>query len=301
MGDDDLLFGWNEDQRWVWADDGDAWMLALPESAAALLRRAAARSSTTKGWLRRGAVLEVSDGETARSFRRREITELLTAAGEALTGVADEPAVDDDRLATLAQGAALLATVLDAISQPHSADAPPDAELSIEVAALARLCEECDRAPRMRVQPRADGTFRLRWTDDDRSLLAEFGTMFGEILDSGADNGDAARLFPSAYGGDVERNTEWVAVTRDELTDRRRTALATARELMTRSSCDEAPLLALAQTINGMRLVLGTRLNVSDDGAPRAESHDGEVLECFEYLGRLQYEIVEALRTVLPY
>lgn len=300
MGDDDLLFGWDEDRRWVWADDGETWRVDLPGSAAALVARAAARSTTTRAWLKRGAVLEVSDGDASRSFRRREITELLTAAGGALKGLGDETSADDDRLAVLAQGAALLAAVLDALSQPDHVDAPPDAKLSAEVSALTRLCEEFDRASQVRVQPRADGSFRLRWTDQDRSLLAEFTTMFSEILDSNSDIGDAARLFPSAYGGDAERNTEWVAVTRDELTDRRRAALETARELMTRSSCDEEPLLALVQTLNGVRLVLGTRLDVSEDGRPRARRRDAQALECFDYLGRLQYEIIEALRTVLP-
>ncbi len=300
MSDHDLLFGYDEDRRWIWADDGDGWVIDLPASAALLLDRATSRGSTARKWLARGVVLEIGDGETNRSFGRKEIGELLIEAAEPLVGLTTGSSIDDDRLPVLAHGSALLAALLNAIGQPEDPDAPPDAELSAEVDVLARFCDECDAAASLRVQPRRDATFRLRWRELDRQIVDQCAVTLEDVLASGAIEGDAVRLFPSAHAGDEERNDEWHALAHDSLVSSKLAALAVMRELMAGTSCNETQLIAIVQSLNSIRLILGTRLDVDEEDGPRTRGDDESDAERYTYLGYLQHGIVDALATVFP-
>ena len=80
--------------------------------------------------------------------------------------------------------------------------------------------------------------------------------------------GALARLFPVVHPDDPEREAEYQRLMRDELVasrlgrHRRRRGGARRRPAVARSPLDEAELLAFVQAVNGVRLVLGTVLDV---------------------------------------
>lgn len=100
-----------------------------------------------------------------------------------------------------------------------------------------------------------------------RNLLAELR----QLVDADpADQHTAAlieRLFPAAYTNDDERESEYQRLMRSELAESRRSALTIVDAALAADSTrlDASGLMALMQSINSIRLVLGTVLEVSDD------------------------------------
>lgn len=84
-----------------------------------------------------------------------------------------------------------------------------------------------------------------------------------------------ARLFPVANPDDDEMEAEYQRLMRDELITSRVSAIATVEDLLTSGEqIDEAQMTAFMQSVNAVRLVLGTMLDISDD-APDAHRDTG--------------------------
>jgi hypothetical protein len=82
-----------------------------------------------------------------------------------------------------------------------------------------------------------------------------------------------ARLFPPAYSGAdtdpdlAEREEEYQRLMREELVQSRLASISTVREALTNPRhLSEPQLIAFMQSINALRLVLGTILQITDDG-----------------------------------
>ena len=99
--------------------------------------------------------------------------------------------------------------------------------------------------------------------DNERDLLKMLATHHGENLDS--DDPDYRRLFPTAYHDDPQRDLEYQILARSELIDRRQSAIADFVTSIDAAILDDEQALIWMQVINQMRLVYGTRLNVSED------------------------------------
>src|SRR5947209_5095809 len=83
--------------------------------------------------------------------------------------------------------------------------------------------------------------------------------------DANIDDPSLRRLFPTAYPDDAERDREYRQLVGDELVERRRAALDTLLATVDASSVSEDDLAAWMGAINDLRLVLGTRLDVSEE------------------------------------
>lgn len=109
------------------------------------------------------------------------------------------------------------------------------------------------------------------------------------------------RLFPPAYhlAGDAEADAEYQRLMRDELVASRLaamqqvdTALTSGREL------DEAGMHGLLQSLNAVRLVLGTLLDVGEDHFPGAVDDDDPMVgeyHLYEFLSFLLDSAVHAV------
>ena len=102
-----------------------------------------------------------------------------------------------------------------------------------------------------------------RLVDELRSLLTDPGH-------DDAGQGLLARLFPVAYPDDDEMEAEYQRLMRDELVQSKLSALDIVDETFGEPdggavALDEGRLLAVMQSINSIRLVLGTMLGVTDD------------------------------------
>jgi hypothetical protein len=145
------------------------------------------------------------------------------------------------------------------------------------------------------VRRNRDGSFRVTLADHERELLGGLVEQLRELLVAEETEG-LERLFPPAHANDEERNAEYRALVHDELLERRLAAIDVVEATVDATELDEAQLTAWMGAINDLRLVLGTRLDVSeemeliDPDDPRAAG-----FAVYGYLSQLLGSIVQAL------
>ena len=128
-----------------------------------------------------------------------------------------------------------------------------------------------------------------------RELLAEL-----EVLLEDPDDPAVRRLFPPAHD-DLESEEQYRSLVRGQLVGGRAEALATVRETLGRETLSPKEADAWLRAFNDLRLVLGTRLDVTEDidfeGLDPREPR-GRDLAVYAYLSWLQEELVEAIGQV---
>jgi len=138
-------------------------------------------------------------------------------------------------------------------------------------------------------------------TEEDDPLAAAVGIGTST---SPPDDPAVARLFPDAYPDDAESAGEFRRYTERGLRDRKReaaaTALATLAEPGHRRTLSEHEAQAWLTTLADLRLVLGTRLDVTEDwGEQHASLPDDDprraLFEAYDWLSFLQESLVHAL------
>jgi hypothetical protein len=140
-----------------------------------------------------------------------------------------------------------------------------------------------------------DGTFELRLSDDERDLIASLAGQLRELL-VGDETDGLERLFPPGYADDPDREQEYQQLTHDELLTKRLASVDVVEETLTHTTLDEDQLSAWMGAVNDLRLVLGTRLDVTEDmddielDDPRAPA-----FHVYHYLTYVLSEIVNAL------
>lgn len=111
------------------------------------------------------------------------------------------------------------------------------------------------------------GRYELRLDDDQRRVLTDLFPQLEGIMES-PEHPDVRRLFPTAYPNDPERDGEYQQLMRDELRTSRTMAVQRVVASLAGDTLDDDDLQAWLQTLNAARLVLGTRLEVSEDEDP---------------------------------
>jgi hypothetical protein len=149
---------------------------------------------------------------------------------------------------------------------------------------------------RQRVRRSRNGQFDVRLDEDERALLRTLPEQLRELLT--ADDPSVFRLFPNAYTDDPERSAEFRRLMRDDLLARHLGSLEVLERTAEAEQLTEEELLAWLNALNGLRLVIGTKLDVTEemyDQAIDPNDPDAPLLAVYSYLGWLQEEIVEAL------
>ncbi len=155
-----------------------------------------------------------------------------------------------------------------------------------------------------RVKRSRRGGFELKLPAQERELLRSLGPELRELLVNEAataqpgDDPALDRLFPVAYPTDEERQKEYRLLVHDELLSSYLSALAVLEETAGADRLDEDQLLAWMRALNEVRLVLGTRLDITEEGGERPVAPDDPRTPAFamyDYLTYLQGEIIEAL------
>ena len=137
-----------------------------------------------------------------------------------------------------------------------------------------------------------DGGVQLRFSPEERALLAGLASDLRAKLEGSFDDPSFRRLFPPAYE-DAEEEKAYRDLAGDELLDGRRQALellaATARnDQLTAEEAD-----AWLRALNDLRLVLGTRLDVQEDAL--LDQPQTPELALYGYLSWVQEQLVAAL------
>ena len=151
-----------------------------------------------------------------------------------------------------------------------------------------------------RIARRADGRFDLDFQPEERSLLRSLPSSMRLALTEGtpADDPALARLNPKAYPDDEDFESEYRDLVGNELDAGRLAALETLEATADAPTLDEPQLQAWMRAINDTRLLLGTRLGVTEDRTERElpdEHPDAHATAIYDYLSWLEEEIVEAL------
>lgn len=138
--------------------------------------------------------------------------------------------------------------------------------------------------------------FDLELSPPERELLRSLGPQIRELL--GSDDPILGRIFPVAYPEDEDRETEYRLLVHDELRQSHVEAISVLEATADADHLDEAQLSGWMRAINDVRLILGTRLDVSEDGDERPSSTEDPRMSAFavyDYLTWLQGEIIETL------
>jgi hypothetical protein len=152
-----------------------------------------------------------------------------------------------------------------------------------------------------RVSRTGHGTFAVRLPAAERELLTNLVDQLRELLELTTDDPSVRRLFPTAYHDDPERDQEYQQLVRDELLERRLESLAVVEATASLDELDEAQLTSWLTALNDLRLVLGTRLDVSEDQDEVHDDHpDAPAMAVYGYLSGLLAEVVDALGEALP-
>lgn len=148
------------------------------------------------------------------------------------------------------------------------------------------------------VRRRSDGRFDLVLPPPLREVLAGLLGELAELLDAGPDDPALRRLNPPAYLDDEDRELEYRLLAGEELRSSRRAAVEAVETSLGRDVVDEDELWQWLQTLNALRLVVGTRLDVDDDGErPTVDDDDPEapLWHVYDLTTWLQHSVVDAL------
>jgi hypothetical protein len=107
--------------------------------------------------------------------------------------------------------------------------------------------------------------------DDERRLITRLLTELSQLLMGESGDPRLVRMFPPAYhlAHDAEADAEYQRLMPEELVASRLTGISTVNAaLQSPEPVDEESMVAFVQAINGLRLVLGTMLDVSEDLDP---------------------------------
>ncbi len=149
------------------------------------------------------------------------------------------------------------------------------------------------------VSRESDGTYTIRFPEHIRELLVALSGQLDSALHQD-DNPDLARLFPTAYANDPERDAGYQVFARGELIEHRREAIALLAETANKPSVTEDELTSWMHVVNDVRLVLGTRLDVGEDSHEVDEDHpDADLHELYHLLAAVLSEIIDGLSSAL--
>jgi len=140
---------------------------------------------------------------------------------------------------------------------------------------------------------RSGNLVAVRLGDEERDLMANLAAQFRSLLSEDADP-DQRRLYPSAYPDDPERDADYTALIHDDLLRSRLEAADVVTATVGNETLEPDELEQWMVVLNSLRLVLGTRLDISE-----ADEFDPEALDVAErslllWLGLLLEEAVEA-------
>lgn len=145
-----------------------------------------------------------------------------------------------------------------------------------------------------------DDGFRVGLGPNERAAIRRLAGQHRELLTAETPSSDpaVARLFPSAYPDDPLRSLEFEEATGGILLDGRLQAAATVESTADAEVLTEEQLLQWLAVINDLRLVLGIRLELTEETTEADFAGDDEragTYDLYVFLTWLESEIVDVL------
>ncbi|MEA3018653.1 MAG: hypothetical protein QOI47_177 [Actinomycetota bacterium] len=143
-----------------------------------------------------------------------------------------------------------------------------------------------------------DGRFEVKLPPEERAMLQQLLPQLRDALagDASADPG-FKRLFPVAYAQDAEHEAEYRALVGDELVTKRLAQVDTVLSTIESDRLTDDEVAAWMGAVNDLRLVLGTRLDVSEetDLEVGPQHPEAAAYALYAYLGWLLELLVDAV------
>lgn len=152
---------------------------------------------------------------------------------------------------------------------------------------------------RRTIRAKGPDRFRVDLPAELRDVIAEVCTEIGELLDGEDVTADPSlrRVFPVASADDPAVQAAYVEMVHSDLVRSRREVLARVAATAHETELDRETIETWMVGLNTVRLVLGTNLDVSEDGLPEIDPDDPDLpaWALYEFLGALVGWIVDAL------
>lgn len=147
------------------------------------------------------------------------------------------------------------------------------------------------------------GEIQLRLSAEERQVLRSLPGQLREAIVDDPDDPSLRRLAPPAYSEEPELEAEYRRFMGDDLRQRTLAALALMGDTADADRLTEEQASAWLSALNSLRLVLGTRLGVTEE-MYGADLHPDDPaaphLALYGYLSWLEDELVGALAGGLP-
>jgi len=152
-----------------------------------------------------------------------------------------------------------------------------------------------------------NGNYKIDLATDHRQLLTQLVEQLRDSLATTTDDANLRRLFPTAYNNDAKKDAEYQRLMRDELLESRLAAIdVTIKVIAQDDEISAEEIDAFARSINSLRLVLGTTLDIAEsdygsqsDTQQSDDSDSDEASEADEFL--IQKELYEYLGWLLEW
>jgi Domain of unknown function (DUF2017) len=140
------------------------------------------------------------------------------------------------------------------------------------------------------------GAYRVHLSAQERGLLRGLAVELAAELGDPGDDPALGRLFPHAYDADDKAEAEYRELLGDALRDQRSRELGVLAATSEHDELSAEELHAWLTALNDLRLVLGTRLGVTEDLYERLDPREPppQDLGIYLYLTWLQEQLVDA-------
>jgi Domain of unknown function (DUF2017) len=150
---------------------------------------------------------------------------------------------------------------------------------------------------RRRIERDRQGRYPLRLDERERELIRQLLDELRELLALSPDDARVRRLYPAAYANDQELEDEYRNLTREELQSGRLASIDAVKGSIDAQVLRADQLTAWMQSVNTLRLILGTMLDITDDDQELEfdpNDPNARTMALYGYLGGLLDEIVTA-------
>jgi Domain of unknown function (DUF2017) len=150
------------------------------------------------------------------------------------------------------------------------------------------------------VRRRRDGRFEWKLGPNERSVLAQVASEFKELLANETPSSDPSlqRVFPPAHPDDPIAELEYERASGGSLLATKIEQLETFERCVGERVLSEEDVLACMRAANDLRLVLGTRIDVTEETTPSDFVGDAETESTFQlyaYLSWMVESMIDAL------
>lgn len=150
------------------------------------------------------------------------------------------------------------------------------------------------RLGKARIRRRKDGAYDFHISEQERELIGTLLPQMHELL--AMDDPALKRVFPPAYASNEALDEEYRRLMRDDLLSGRFADLDVVEDTLDAERLSADHTEAWMRALNGLRLVLGTRLDVTEDmDRPGPDEADAPAFAVYEILSMIVSELVDAL------